>query len=173
MCTEENYLTRLTLCCSMCSFHLMWRYYEQCSEWSCSLYTECWAFCGLLCVYMFWLTFSSFYLLSFLLQFLLSWHHHCAAALLSSLSASLSVAIRILVTVVTWLWWLDPGLKAAHDEFWLKTDRPWTYCMWPCRLHIYTPRVAWMNTHIHTNTGLSHLEWKVCKLSKLSLLVFF
>lgn len=66
-----------------------------------------------------------------------------------------SLLIYILVTVVTWLWWLVPGLVAVRGEsFWLGINRPWTYCMWPCRLG---------GKHKHIYSG------NVCELSELSL----
>ena len=88
-----------------------------------------------------------------------SLHHLSAAALPYSPSLSLSLVIYILVTVVTWLEWLDPGLVALRGErFWLGIDRPWTYCMWPCRVKgsTYAYNTALMNTHTVTNTSASY-----------------
>ena len=78
----------------------------------------------------------------------------CSCLALSRL-LSPSLLIYILVTVVTWLWWLVPGLVAVRGEsFWLGIDRPWTYCMWPCRL-------GGKRKHIYSGN--------ICRLSKLSL----
>ncbi len=114
---------------------------------------------SILCFYTLAHVFLFFYHLQFLLRFRLSLHHLSAAALLPafSLSLSLSLVIYFLVTVVTWLWWLDPGLVAVRGEsFWPGTDRPWTYCMRPCRLQEKTHS----HTTLHEWKHIGRLRWK-------------
>lgn len=73
----------------------------------------------------------------------------------------------MLVTVVTWLWWLDPGFTAVTDEsFWLGIDRPWTYCIATLQTrgkHTFAQRC--MNEHLHKH--INHLQWKSLQTLKV------
>lgn len=98
-----------------------------------------------------------------LLQFLLSLHHHSTAAVCTfSLTGDI---YSMLVTVVTWLWWLDPGLAAVTDErFWLGIDRPWIYRIATLQTrwrHTFAQRC--MNEHLdqHISRGKVCTPWKL------------
>lgn len=122
---------------------------------------QCSVLWSILCFYIlthifffFFSTFSNIFS-SFFFHYIISLQLPCC---LSPLSLSLCpLVICILVTVVTWLWWLDPGLVAVRGErFWLGIDRPWTYCVRPCRLRGSTHAD---NTALHT-LAQTHLLWK-------------
>lgn len=108
---------------------------------------------------------SHFLFFSTISNFFPSFFFHYIISLQLLLSLSL-VLIYILVTVVTWLWWLVPGLVAVRGEsFWLGIDRPWTYCMRPCRGKgsPYADNTELMNTHTHLYKHIG-CSGKVCKL---------
>lgn len=120
--------------------------------------------CGLCTVFMPWLTFSPFFcLLQFLLQ-LLSLHHLCSSCHTLLFFCGDICFGRCCHVAVTTVIGSRPRGCTRWKVFGWKIDRPWTYCVWPCRVkeNIHACRTAaLMDTHIHRHTE-TYIQWESC-----------